>query len=194
MTHRLTLLPSIAATVFLLLPPAPAVADDDKKPPEPDDPYADEPEDDPYADLKPGEPQWLTEKRREKLFQEGKRFVEERRWKEASERFRAVESIRSDPRVLLWRGFSEERGGQLLDARKTYLQAKRDAAGNAKLKQAEQDADAALSALAPKIPRIILHLPSQPVPLVKLDSNPITPKTSPLRTSRSTSRSAQKDS
>src|SRR5262245_23415194 len=112
---------SFVASLVLLSAAVPAVGDNPPKPTS-DAPYADlptpksapphvqapAPDDDPYATPPPSnsaDPPWVVEKRREKLYGQARKLAGEGRWKEALEKFREVNEIRSDPRVLLWKGF-----------------------------------------------------------------------------------------
>lgn len=148
---------------LLLATAAPAAAAPPAAPAEPDDPYEDAPA------AKPAESQWKIEQRRETLYREGRALAKQGHWQEALDKLREVNQIRSHPRVLLWMGFPEEQLGNLLKAKAIYTQAREDARV-AKLKREEQDAEQALQALEPKIPRIVLHIPASSVASVYLDS------------------------
>jgi hypothetical protein len=129
----------------------------------PDDASAD------TAARKPAEPQWKIDLRREALYREGQVLIQQGRFQEALDKLREVNQIRSHPRVLLWMGFPEEQLGHLLKAKAIYTQAQQDAQA-AKLKSEEQDAERALAALAPKIPRLVIHLALREGAEVSLDS------------------------
>lgn len=129
----------------------------------PDDAAAD------AAARKPAEPQWKIDLHREALYREGQALIQQGRFQEALDKLREVNQIRSHPRVLLWMGFPEEQLGHLLKAKAIYTQAQKDAQA-AKLKSEEQDAERALAALAPKIPRLVIHLALREGAEVSLDA------------------------
>jgi hypothetical protein len=118
---------------------------------------------------KPAEPQWKIDLHREGLYRESQGLIQQGRFQEALDRLREVNQIRSHPRVLLWMGFAEEQLGHLLSAKEIYAQALQDAK-TVKLKTEEQDAEKALAALTPKIPRLVIRLARSEGAAVTLDS------------------------
>src|SRR5262245_10885770 len=114
MKHRIS---SVAAILPLLLVAARASADPSKASPSA-----------PSAAEKPADP----ERARALLVRRGKGLVQEGSYADALEAFGGALEIRSDPKVLLWRGYVEEQMGKLLTAKATYLEA-RSAAQASKL-------------------------------------------------------------
>jgi len=104
------------------------------------------------------EPAWKRNIRRDQLYKEGQALVKEGQWEAAVEKFQAVIELRSEPRVLLWTAFAEEKLGHLLKAQALYATALEGAkATNAKSE--EEAATQALDAVDKKIPRIVIQLP-----------------------------------
>jgi hypothetical protein len=100
-----------------------------------------------------------TEKERTQLYREGVAAAEAGRWGEALERFQRVVALRTAPRALLALAAAEEHVGRLVGAKRTYGEARDDA-------RAQQDeataakAEAALAALEPRIPSVVIVLPA----------------------------------
>ena len=115
------------------------------------------------------EPEWKIKLRRQALFDEGQKLLEQGKPKEALAKFREVYGLRAHPRVLLWMALAEEQLGRLLKARAIYEQAKVDAR-EAKLDDVEQDAIKALGELTPKIPRLLVRVSSEAWFSVQIDS------------------------
>src|SRR5690242_8188421 len=99
--------------------------------------------DDPYSSE---EPEWKIQQRRKVLFQEGQKLVDKEQWKEALDKFREVQRLKSHPRVMLWMALCEDRLGNMLKARAIYEQAQADAR-EGKLEDVDGDATKALSDL-----------------------------------------------
>lgn len=120
------------------------------------------------------EPEWKMKARRQVLFDEGQRLLEQERPKAALAKFREVYALRAHPRVLLWMALAEEKLNHLLKARAIYGQAKTDAR-EAKLQDVEDDATKALRELAPRIPRIIVRVVPEIWFTVQVDSASVSP-------------------
>ncbi len=102
-------------------------------------------------------PQADSEPRRATLYKEGVTLADTGRWAEAVDRFRQVVAIRSSPPALFTLGQAEEKLGRLATAERTYERALNDAraSGNGQVAEASVRA---ISALTPRIPRLIARL------------------------------------
>ena len=101
-----------------------------------------------------------AEAQRTSLYQEGKALTLAERWGEAIEKFEQVVAIRSAPPALYALALAQERAGRLASAKKTYERTARDARAGGDTKMTE-DAEGALRALAPRVPRIQLRMSRQ---------------------------------
>src|SRR5262249_25993750 len=110
----------------------------------------------PPAKAQAREPERKVAQRREALFKEGQKLVEQEQWREALDRFREVQRLRAHPRVLLWMAYCVEHLGQVLKARAIYAQALADAQ-EAKLADVEGDATRSLAEISAKIPHIVFR-------------------------------------
>src|SRR6185503_14294884 len=104
------------------------------------------------------EPPPKGDPRRDAALQEGKKLVDEKSWSKAAKKFREAIGIRSDPKAILLLGLTQEKLGNLLDAKALYTQALKDAQEE-KRKPDEKEAQKALAALEPTIPRLDIHVP-----------------------------------
>jgi MYXO-CTERM domain-containing protein len=113
----------------------------------------------PAAAAKPaaGDPPWKVAQQREALFNEGVALMEKDDAKGALLKFREVQRLGPNPRVLIWMGTAEERLSHLLKARAIYQQAEADA-HEAKLREDESDAKKLLEEIGHKIPRIAVRI------------------------------------
>ena len=100
-----------------------------------------------------------SERERTALFKEGRVLSDQGRWSEAAERFRRVVALRSAPKALVALAFAEEHLGHLLEARRLYEAALRDAQA-LRLPEEEQLATQGLRLLVPRIARLSVTLPS----------------------------------
>ena len=115
------------------------------------------------------------EKQRSALYKEGLAFAETGRWNEALLKFQKVVAIRSAPPALIALATAQEKSGQFASAKKTYTKARADAraAGDDPL---ARRSDAALAALAARVPRVVVRLPLGVVNAqVTLDGTPMQP-------------------
>jgi hypothetical protein len=96
------------------------------------------------------------------LMRDGKKFVEDEKWSEASAKFTEAIQLDAHPEPFLWKGFAEEKLGHLIVAKAMYTEALNEAKLS-KLPQSMEQAEQALTELGPKIPRLVLHLPSDVV-------------------------------
>jgi hypothetical protein len=105
------------------------------------------------------EPSWKIQKRREALFTDGQKLVEEKKWRDALQKFREVERLKSHPYVMLWIALCEDNLGHLRNARVIYARAQ-VSAREANLPEVEEDATKAKDELAARIPHVVVHLPA----------------------------------
>jgi hypothetical protein len=117
------------------------------------------------------EPPWKVAQRREALFDEGVALMEKNDAKGALLKFREVQRLGPNPRVLIWMGTAEERLSHLLKARAIYQQAEADA-HEAKLRDDENDAKKLLEEIGHKIPRIAVRIIPPVRATVWIDSVP----------------------
>jgi MYXO-CTERM domain-containing protein len=102
------------------------------------------------------------------LMRDGKKFVDDEKWSEASAKFTEAIQLDHHPEPFLWKGFAEEKLGHLIVAKAMYTEALNEAKLS-KLPQAVEQAEQALTELGPKIPRLILHLPYGVAATVSID-------------------------
>jgi hypothetical protein len=98
-----------------------------------------------------------SEDQRAILYKEGVDLANAGHWDEAVKRFRQVVAIRSAPPALFTLGQAEEHLGELATAERTYERALTDArsAGASDVADAAQKA---LSAVEPRVPRVVMKL------------------------------------
>jgi MYXO-CTERM domain-containing protein len=96
------------------------------------------------------------------LMRDGKKFVEGEKWTEASAKFTEAIKLDPHPEAFLWKGFAEEKLGHLLVAKAIYAEALNEAKVD-KLPESVVQAEEALTQLGPKIPRVVLRMPSDVV-------------------------------
>jgi hypothetical protein len=116
----------------------------------------------------------LDEAARRQLYREGQALGDVGNWAEAAEKFRKVVALRSAPKALIALGLAEERSGHLIDADDHYRRARDEAvaAGN---KADAREAQDARSTLAPRIPRLVLTLPTDVNGIeINVDTRPVT--------------------
>jgi hypothetical protein len=123
-------------------------------------------------------PAWKQRLRRETLLREGKELGKRGSFREALERIYEAAEIETDPKLLLWMGWLEEQLGLLVKAKAHYSQARADARA-ANLRREESYATEQLRALAPKIPRIALRIPTDVETTVTIDAVRVDPRGAP---------------
>ena len=98
------------------------------------------------------------EHERTALYREGVALAEAGRWDEALKRFEKVVAIRSAPPALVALATAQEKAGKIASAKHTFQKAQADAlaAGDVEL---AQKAEKALTALDPRVARIVVRLP-----------------------------------
>jgi tetratricopeptide (TPR) repeat protein len=111
----------------------------------------------PYDDTPPKPLTWQEKLKRDGLFREGKAFITQEKWKEASGKLWEAVRIRPDAEILLWLGYAEEQQGKLVAAKRFYTQARAEAT-SAKQPDMLQRATQALAELEKNLPRIKLKL------------------------------------
>ena len=102
------------------------------------------------------------------LMRDGKKLVDGEKWSEAAAKFTEAIQLDPHPEPFLWKGFAEEKLGHLVVAKAIYAEALSQAKLE-KLPESVGQAEQALTELGPKIPRIILHLPSDVPATVSVD-------------------------
>jgi len=102
-------------------------------------------------------PEGNDEARRSALYREGIQLADAGRWSEAVMRFRQVVAIREAPQALYTLGQAEEHAGLLATAARTYERALASARSSG-TSDVARAAAAALSAVEPRIPRIVVTL------------------------------------
>jgi MYXO-CTERM domain-containing protein len=102
------------------------------------------------------------------LMRDGKKFVEDEKWVEASSKFTEAIKLDPHPEAFLWKGFSEEKLGHLLVAKAIYAEALNEAKVD-KLPESVVQAEQALAQLGPRIPRIVLRMPYGVAATVSID-------------------------
>ena len=102
------------------------------------------------------------------LMRDGKKFVDDEKWAEASAKFTEAIKLDPHPEPYLWKGFAEEKLGHLVVAKAIYTEALNEAKLD-KLPESVAQAEQALTEIGPKIPRIVLHLPSDVAATVSID-------------------------
>jgi hypothetical protein len=100
----------------------------------------------------------LREQERAALYREGLALAESGNWQEALRKFEAVVEIRSAPRALIALATAEEKVGRWVRAKRTYERVLPDAQASGEGELARQ-ATAAVAALEPRIPRVLIHPP-----------------------------------
>lgn len=101
------------------------------------------------------------EAERTALYNEGMTLANAGRWDEAVVRFRQVVAIRSAPPALFTLAQAEEHVGRLATAQRAYESALRDARASGNTTVAEAAATA-LTAIEPRVPRIVVRLAAPP--------------------------------
>jgi hypothetical protein len=102
-------------------------------------------------------PEGYDESRRSALYREGIQLADAGRWSEAVMRFRQVVAIREAPQALYTLAQAEEHAGALATAARSYERALA-VARSAGTSDVASSAAAALSAIQPRIPRIVVTL------------------------------------
>jgi hypothetical protein len=98
------------------------------------------------------------EVRRAALYREGIALADAGRWKDAVQRFREVVAIRSAPPALFTLAQAEEHLGELATAERTYERTLSEARA-AGITNVADAAKTSLSAIEPRVPRIIVRVP-----------------------------------
>jgi hypothetical protein len=97
------------------------------------------------------------EAHREALFKDGKKLIKAGQADEGLKLLQQAMEIRSSPEVLFWGGYAKEQLGDLVEAKKIYLQVLEDARAD-HLVQIEESVTKALTQIASKMSRLVIHL------------------------------------